>query len=60
VNDRNDKYGGNLENRARFGLEILKEIKSVSKLPLIIRISGDEMFEGGLSLEEMKIFIKML
>lgn len=60
MNDRNDKYGGNLENRARFGLEILKEIKSVSKLPLIIRISGDEMFEGGLSLEEMKIFIKML
>ncbi|POZ92446.1 FAD-dependent oxidoreductase [Petrotoga halophila] len=60
VNDRNDKYGGSFENRARFGLEILEEVKNVSKLPLIIRISGDEMFKGGISLEEMKKFVKML
>ena len=28
-NKRTDEYGGSVENRARFGLEILKELVSI-------------------------------
>lgn len=51
-NKRNDEYGGSLENRLRFGLEILRAIKSSVALPIIIRLSGDEKYEGGLTINE--------
>lgn len=51
-NRRTDKYGGSFENRLRFGLEILRSIKSATKLPIIVRISGDEKYEGGLEITD--------
>jgi 2,4-dienoyl-CoA reductase (NADPH2) len=56
VNERDDEYGGSFENRSRLALEILKTVKEVSNLPIIIRISGDEMMEKGIKLVEMKKF----
>ena len=41
TNKRNDEYGGSFENRLRFGMEILRGIKSSVALPIIVRISGD-------------------
>ncbi len=54
-NKRMDEYGGGLDNRARFILEIIEEVrKNVSPdFPLILRISGDERMVGGNSLEDM-------
>ncbi len=60
VNHRIDEYGGSFENRIRFPLEILATVQSVSKLPIIVRLSGDEMVEGGIQLEEMIRFSKIL
>lgn len=60
VNDRNDIYGGSLENRMRFPLEVAKAISEKSKIPLIARISGDEMIPNGLHLDEMIVFTKEL
>ena len=60
TNNRNDEYGGSFENRLRFGLEILRGIKSKANLSIIIRISGDEKFEGGLTIEDTIQIVKEL
>ncbi len=51
-NKRNDDYGRSFENRLRFGLEILRGIKSSVNLPVIVRISGEEKYEGGLTIND--------
>ena len=58
TNFRTDSYGGSLENRARFALEVLEEIrKQVGSAYIVgIRMVFDEALDrhldGGLSLEE--------
>jgi dimethylglycine catabolism A len=52
-NRRSDEYGGTLENRARFGLEVLRAVKAaVHGMPVIYRLSVDDFFDGGLSFPE--------
>jgi dimethylglycine catabolism A len=52
-NRRTDEYGGSLENRARFGLEILRAVKaSVPSLGVIYRLSVEDFFPGGLPFSE--------
>jgi len=60
VNDRTDEYGGSFENRYRFPLEVLQEIKAAVKIPVIVRMSADEMTPDGFHLEEMLKFSKIL
>ena len=61
-NFRRDQYGGSLENRARFGLEILQRIrKAVGNDTVIdLRMSGEDVIEGGLQLPEAVEISKML
>lgn len=51
TNKRNDKYG----NRVRFLKEILQEIKTVwpDDKPIIIRVSADEFYQGGNTVEDI-------
>src|ERR671916_1620764 len=52
-NTRTDEYGGPLENRARFGLDILRRIKrEVPGLPVVFRSCVEDFFPGGLVFEE--------
>ncbi|PWK15019.1 NADH-dependent flavin oxidoreductase [Tumebacillus permanentifrigoris] len=57
-NQRTDQWGGSLENRLRFPLAIVEEIKKVSKehatKPFILgyRISPEENKEGGLRMRD--------
>ncbi len=60
VNKRTDDYGGNFENRIRFPLQILDAVKTITPLPIIVRISGDEMLPDGIKLEEMIRFSRIL
>jgi 2,4-dienoyl-CoA reductase (NADPH2) len=60
VNNRKDEYGGSFENRIRLPLEILDAVKSSCDLPVVVRISGDEMIPDGIKLEEMIQFSKIL
>ncbi|MBC8527739.1 MAG: FAD-dependent oxidoreductase [Candidatus Cloacimonetes bacterium] len=60
VNDRTDEYGGNFDNRIKFPLEILKAVKNAVDIPVIVRISGDEMTPNGIKLPEMIEFSKIL
>jgi dimethylglycine catabolism A len=54
-NRRNDQYGGSLENRARFGLDVLRAVKSaVADMPVIYRLSVEDYFAGGLTWAEGK------
>lgn len=54
-NRRTDEYGGSLDNRMRFAIEILREVRrQVGREWLVgARISGDELTDGGLSAEDM-------
>ena len=61
-NKRTDQYGGNAENRARFALEIIKEVRKQVGSDFVVgmRISGDEFVEGGLTLQDQKEFAKVV
>jgi len=52
-NRRNDEYGGALENRARFGLDVLRAVKSaVPDIAVVYRLSVEDFFPGGLRFAE--------
>lgn len=51
-NRRDDEYGGSLENRARFGLELTRRVKTaVPDLGVIYRVTVDDFFPEGLQLD---------
>ncbi|MHB8695783.1 MAG: oxidoreductase [Solirubrobacteraceae bacterium] len=54
ANLRTDEYGGSLENRIRFPLEVIRAVRAVlgQEIPLLYRMCGDEFVEGGLTREE--------
>lgn len=62
TNHRTDKYGGSLENRCRFPIMCLENIrKKVGKnFPIDMRMTGDEIIEGGYHIDEGKEIAKML
>ncbi len=60
INNRADQYGGAFENRIRFGLEVLEAVKNAVSIPLIVRLSGDEMIPDGIHTDEMIELGKML
>ncbi len=51
VNQRTDRYGGSLENRMRFSLEVLEAVRSAvgDGFAVGVRMTGDEDLEGGLT-----------
>jgi mycofactocin system FadH/OYE family oxidoreductase 2 len=61
-NERLDEYGGTLENRMRFGLEVLTEIRRYVGRDFVVgaRISGDEFTRGGLTAHDMAAIARRL
>ena len=61
-NKRTDGYGGSLENRAKFVLELLTEVRNRvgNKLALEYRISANERVAGGMKEDETIEFAKMI
>ncbi|KGP75348.1 hypothetical protein JT05_10950 [Desulfosporosinus sp. Tol-M] len=56
ANKRTDKYGGSLENRLRFTLEIIQRMKKeMGNVPLICRMNGEEPVGGNTLLEIREI-----
>jgi mycofactocin system FadH/OYE family oxidoreductase 2 len=55
-NQRSDEYGGSLENRLRLAIEVIRAVrKAVGRdYTLGVRIVGDEMIPGGLTLKDMQ------
>jgi 2,4-dienoyl-CoA reductase-like NADH-dependent reductase (Old Yellow Enzyme family)/thioredoxin reductase len=61
-NQRDDKYGGSDENRARFVLEIIAAVRKKvgNDFPVWIRVSADELVRGGYDLPFMQKFAPMM
>jgi 2,4-dienoyl-CoA reductase-like NADH-dependent reductase (Old Yellow Enzyme family)/thioredoxin reductase len=55
-NLRQDEYGGSFENRIRFLIEIIEDIKTKTQpeYPIGVRINGEDYVEGGWTLEDAK------
>lgn len=55
TNRREDEYGGSLENRLRFLMEVIDAVRSSAGSDMIVglRMPGDEMTEGGLTQADM-------
>jgi len=51
TNQRSDAYGGSLENRLRYPLEVFKAVRAVwpQHLPMSVRISAHDWVEGGIT-----------
>ncbi|MGC9257404.1 NADH:flavin oxidoreductase/NADH oxidase [Desulfurella sp.] len=59
-NQREDEYGGSLENRMRFPLEIAKSVREAVEIPLFVRISATDWAKDGWDLESSIEFSKQL
>jgi 2,4-dienoyl-CoA reductase-like NADH-dependent reductase (Old Yellow Enzyme family)/thioredoxin reductase len=61
-NKRKDIYGGTWEKRLKFPLDVVKAIRKnvAEEFLLIYRISAKEFIDGGLDIEEAKIFSNYL
>jgi 2,4-dienoyl-CoA reductase-like NADH-dependent reductase (Old Yellow Enzyme family)/thioredoxin reductase len=55
-NKRQDMYGGDFNRRLRFLMEIIRKSKKLvgDDYPLMCRIAGEEVWEGGLTIEDAR------
>jgi NADPH2 dehydrogenase len=62
ANHRTDEYGGSLENRMRFPLEVFDAVRAVfpAEKPVGVRVSGTDWVDGGWDLEQTIVFAKEL
>jgi 2,4-dienoyl-CoA reductase-like NADH-dependent reductase (Old Yellow Enzyme family) len=62
ANFRTDEYGGSLENRMRFPLEVTRAVRAAlpSATPLFVRISATDWIDGGWEIEDSVIFSRKL
>jgi 2,4-dienoyl-CoA reductase-like NADH-dependent reductase (Old Yellow Enzyme family) len=53
-NKRRDEYGGELGNRARLVLEVLRSIRKIvgPEYPVLIKLNSEDFLEGGMTREE--------
>lgn len=61
-NHREDEYGGSFENRCRFPLEVIDELRKnmPEGMPLLIRIGAqDDMLENGMTIEDTIRFCRL-
>ena len=61
-NRREDEYGGSLDNRMRFLVEIYAEIRKLvgDDYPILVKLTASEFFDGGLTFAETRIICQKL
>ena len=61
-NRRNDEYGGGLENRMRFPLEVFDAVRAAfpAERPVTMRVSGTDWVNGGWDIEQTIVFAQAL
>jgi 2,4-dienoyl-CoA reductase-like NADH-dependent reductase (Old Yellow Enzyme family) len=62
ANQRQDEYGGSLENRMRFLLRVADRLRRLmpAELPLFVRISATDWVDGGWDIEQSVVLAKRL
>jgi 2,4-dienoyl-CoA reductase-like NADH-dependent reductase (Old Yellow Enzyme family) len=61
-NHRDDQYGGSLENRMRFPLEVFDAVRAAfpAERPVTVRVSGTDWAAGGWDIEQTVAFTRAL
>ena len=61
-NQRDDSYGGSVDNRMRYPLEVFDALRAVwpEDRPLLVRVSASDWVEGGWDVEQTALFAKKL
>jgi len=62
ANQRTDRWGGSLENRMRFPLEVFEAMRAVwpQDKPLGVRVSATDWLEGGWDVDQTIVFAREL
>ena len=62
TNRRDDLYGGSLENRMRFPLEVFRAVRDAfpAEKPVMLRLSASDWIEGGWNIDEAVDFCRAL
>ena len=62
LNKRTDAYGGSLENRMRFGLELFRAVRGAFPADKVVgvRVSATDWIDGGWTLEQTIAFSRAL
>lgn len=62
TNQRTDEYGGSLENRMRFGLEVIQAVRDAvgPDYPLMVRMNGNDFMPGGNDRSDLIEYAKQL
>ena len=62
TNKRTDQYGGDLENRLRFSLEVVDAVKEAvgTDFPIGMRFLADDLLPGGFGLEDARVLARCL
>jgi 2,4-dienoyl-CoA reductase (NADPH2) len=62
TNQRTDEYGGCIENRMRFGLEVAQAVRDAvgPDYPLIVRMNGNDFMPGGNDRSDLIEYAKRL
>ncbi len=62
TNQRTDEYGGSLDNRMKFGLEVMAAVRNAvgPDYPLIVRMNGNDFMPGGNSRDELMTYATVL
>jgi 2,4-dienoyl-CoA reductase (NADPH2) len=58
INQRTDRYGGSMDNRMRFGLEVLEAVRKAvgPDFPVGIRLAGNDFVPGSHTNAESRVF----
>ena len=61
-NRRDDEYGGSLENRMRFPLEVFRAVRQAfpAERPVTVRVSGTDWVPGGWDIEQTVLYSRAL
>jgi 2,4-dienoyl-CoA reductase-like NADH-dependent reductase (Old Yellow Enzyme family)/thioredoxin reductase len=62
TNRRDDGYGGSLENRMRFGREVIAAVRDAvgGDFPIVVRMNADDYVAGGLTIEDAEAIAPIL
>jgi 2,4-dienoyl-CoA reductase (NADPH2) len=62
TNRRTDQYGGNFENRMRFGLEVADAVRGAvgKEFTVLVRLAGNDFMPGGNTNKETRLFAQEL
>lgn len=60
LNKRTDDYGGDVQNRIRIHLEVIKAVREAAgeDFPILLRLGASDFTEGGTTIEDSKIASK--